>query len=180
AQCWSAGQPSGLLVEGRGIMESFGVAFVAPAGTPVVPLAQPAQAGHSASGGHGTFATPVLSLALIGAVGAKRSSKRRQARASTAMRASVDEYIAEHEVIAFISPTCPYCKDAVASLTDAGYPPFIVEVDPALRSELAAKTNSTSVPKVWIKGNFIGGCNDGGMGGVKPLLRNGKIKELMS
>ena len=33
------------------------------------------------------------------------------------------------------------------------------------RSELAAKTNSTSVPKVWIKGNFIGGCNDGALVG---------------
>ena len=29
------------------------------------------------------------------------------------------------------------------------------------RSELTEKTNSSSVPKVWVKGNFIGGCNDG-------------------
>ncbi|CAL1171009.1 unnamed protein product [Cladocopium goreaui] len=45
------------------------------------------------------------------------------------MRASVDELIAEHEVIAFISQTCPFCQQAVAALTDAGYPPFIVEAE---------------------------------------------------
>ena len=34
--------------------------------------------------------------------------------------------------------------------------------------------------QVWIKGNFIGGCNDGGMGGVVPLLKSGKIQEIMA
>ena len=38
------------------------------------------------------------------------------------------------------------------------------------RSEIAAKTNSTSVPKVWVKGNFIGGCNDGAT--AKPVLHD--------
>ena len=28
-----------------------------------------------------------------------------------------------------------------------------------------------------MKQNFIGGCNDGGMGGTLPLLKNGKIKD---
>ena len=26
---------------------------------------------------------------------------------------------------------------------------------------MTEKTNSSSVPKVWVKGNFVGGCNDG-------------------
>lgn len=116
------------------------------------------------------------------AMAAAAARKVRAPRATTLRASTVDEYIAENDVIAFITPTCPFCREAVAALTDAGYPPVTVEVSPGsdLRNELASKTNSTSVPKVWVKGNFVGGCNDGGMGGVKPLLRSGKIQELMS
>lgn len=55
----------------------------------------------------------------------------------------------------------------------------MVYVDGATRSALAAKTGQTSVPQVFVKGQFIGGCNDGGMGGTLPLLANGTIKQLM-
>lgn len=144
---------------------------------------------QAAPGGSGTVsatlgASSSLTLGALGALGAvSRKNGPRKARAQAiAMRASVDELIAEHEVIAFISQTCPFCQQAVAALTDAGYPPFIVEAETFsdIRSELTEKTSSSSVPKVWVKGNFIGGCNDGGMGGVLPLLKSGKIQELMS
>ena len=36
----------------------------------------------------------------------------------------------------------------------------------ALRAELAERTGRTSVPNIFISGEGIGGCNDGGMGGV--------------
>ncbi|CAJ1346410.1 unnamed protein product [Effrenium voratum] len=128
--------------------------------------------------------SPVTALAvgLVGGFAAAARGQKAKARAATALRASVDEYIKEHDIVAFITPTCPFCQAAVAALKESGYPPFIVEVQPgsALRSEVAEKTGSTSVPKVWVKGNFVGGCNDGGMGGVKPLLKSGKIQELMS
>ena len=49
----------------------------------------------------------------------------------------------------------------------------------ALRAELAERTGRTSVPAVYIGGQFIGGCNDGGMGGVLTLDKAGKLKPLL-
>ena len=41
----------------------------------------------------------------------------------------------------------------------------------ALRAELAEKTGRTSVPALFVGGEFLGGCNDGGKGGVMTLDR---------
>ena len=40
-------------------------------------------------------------------------------------------------------------------------------------------TGKTSVPQVFVKGQFIGGCNDGGLGGTVPLLKSGKLQEML-
>jgi len=92
----------------------------------------------------------------------------------------VDKFIADNEVVVFASETCPFCKKAISSLNEAGFKPTVVEVDEDMRNVLVEKCGSRSVPKVFVKGNFVGGCNDGGMGGVVPLLASGKIKELMA
>ena len=92
--------------------------------------------------------------------------------------AAIDELINSHDMVVFSSSTCPFCSKALAALREAGYTPKVVESFD--RGALSAKCGgSTSVPKVFVKQNFIGGCNDGGMGGALPLLKNGKIKELM-
>ena len=44
---------------------------------------------------------------------------------------------------------------------------------------LKALTGKTSVPQVFVKGQFIGGCNDGGLGGTVPLLKSGKLQEML-
>lgn len=49
----------------------------------------------------------------------------------------------------------------------------------ALRAELAEKTGRTSVPALYVGGEFVGGCNDGGMGGVMTLDRAGTLKGLL-
>eukprot|EP00403_Amphidinium_massartii_P049201 CAMPEP_0178460056 /NCGR_PEP_ID=MMETSP0689_2-20121128/48474_1 /TAXON_ID=160604 /ORGANISM="Amphidinium massartii, Strain CS-259" /LENGTH=96 /DNA_ID=CAMNT_0020086603 /DNA_START=96 /DNA_END=386 /DNA_ORIENTATION=- len=92
---------------------------------------------------------------------------------------SIDDIIAANDMVVFNSTGCPFCAKAISALQGAGYTPTIVEVDSAQRSALTAKCGSSSVPKVFVKQQFIGGCNDGGMGGTLPLLQNGKIKELM-
>jgi hypothetical protein len=33
--------------------------------------------------------------------------------------------------------------------------------------------------QVFVGGTFIGGCNDGGIGGVLPLHKSGKLEELL-
>ena len=49
----------------------------------------------------------------------------------------------------------------------------------ALRAELAERTGRTSVPSTFIAGEGIGGCNDGGLGGTVPLLKSGKLQEML-
>jgi len=49
----------------------------------------------------------------------------------------------------------------------------------ALRAEMAELTGRTSVPAVFIKGEFAGGCNDGGLGGVLALQRQGKLEPML-
>ena len=36
------------------------------------------------------------------------------------------------------------------------------------------------MPALYVGGTFVGGCNDGGLGGVMTLDREGKLKGLLS
>jgi len=91
------------------------------------------------------------------------------------------QLIAEHDVVVFSSPSCPYCKQAAAALDQADIAHTVVNRTPAMRDELTAMSGATSVPMVWVKGQFIGGCNDGPESwmGVKPCIASGKIEELL-
>lgn len=60
----------------------------------------------------------------------------------------------------------------------------VVELDidtdgKAIRAEMADLLGRTSVPAIWIGKEFIGGCNDGPMGGVVKLNESGKLKSLL-
>ena len=60
-----------------------------------------------------------------------------------------------------------------------GYDPKVVEAEGELRKELQARTKQSSVPQVFVKGTFVGGCNDGGLGGVATLQRDGRLVPLL-
>ena len=49
----------------------------------------------------------------------------------------------------------------------------------AMKAELIAITGRTSVPAVYAGGKFLGGCNDGGLGGVATLRDQGKLADLL-
>lgn len=49
----------------------------------------------------------------------------------------------------------------------------------ALRAELAELIGRTSVPALYVGGEFVGGCNDGGLGGVMTLDRAGTLKTML-
>ncbi|GHP04091.1 hypothetical protein PPROV_000284500 [Pycnococcus provasolii] len=49
----------------------------------------------------------------------------------------------------------------------------------AIRAELAGKIGRTSVPAIFVAGEFIGGCNDGGAGGLMPLSRSGDLDKFL-
>jgi len=93
----------------------------------------------------------------------------------------VDSIIGAHDTVVFISSTCPYCTKALAELDAAGIPYHAVERTAEMRAELLSKTGATSVPSGWVKGTYIGGCNDGPEAwmGILPCIHSGKIQELL-
>uniref|UniRef100_A0A0K6S8N2 Glutaredoxin domain-containing protein n=1 Tax=Chromera velia CCMP2878 TaxID=1169474 RepID=A0A0K6S8N2_9ALVE len=87
---------------------------------------------------------------------------------------------------------CPFCLRAkeVLGSEELGIKRMkVVELDgdldvdaetgKAIRAELGKRTGRTSVPSVWVGGQFVGGCNDGGLGGVIPLLRAGALQKML-
>ena len=57
----------------------------------------------------------------------------------------------------------------------------MVNIDPEYRPQLKQITGKSSAPSVWIKGTYVGGCNDGTLPwhGVRPMLANGKFREML-
>jgi glutaredoxin len=64
----------------------------------------------------------------------------------------------------------------------AKYTVVELDTDPdgkAIRAEMADLVGRTSVPAIWIGGKFVGGCNDGPMGGVITLSESGELDGLL-
>ncbi len=57
----------------------------------------------------------------------------------------------------------------------------VMEDGNAYRAEMAELIGRTSVPAIWIKGVFIGGCNDGGVDnkGIVGLENSGELDKLL-
>ena len=49
----------------------------------------------------------------------------------------------------------------------------------AIRAMLGRRTGRTSMPSVWVGGEFVGGCNDGGLGGVITLDDKGTLNPML-
>lgn len=88
--------------------------------------------------------------------------------------------VKEHDLVVFSSPTCGYCSKAIAELERSGFRPFIVNAE-RVRSELRQLTMSSTLPSVWVRGRYVGGCMDGPLPwhGVFPLLQSGRFYEMM-
>eukprot|EP00118_Oscarella_pearsei_P028743 m.2815 g.2815 ORF g.2815 m.2815 type:complete len:123 (+) comp8922_c0_seq1:1032-1400(+) len=71
-----------------------------------------------------------------------------------------------HLVVVFSKTYCPYCKRVKETLKDVGLKDFTVhELDERddgepLQNILAEMTGGRTVPRVFVKGEFIGGCDD--------------------
>ena len=99
----------------------------------------------------------------------------------TASRESIAAITSKHPIVMFISSSCPYCHEAKSVFESAGHSPHIVVATGPQRTILRQMTESGSVPNVWVKGKFVGGCNDGPESwmGVKKIVNNGKLSELL-
>jgi len=115
------------------------------------------------------------------AIGARGSaSPRGRNTALSASKEEVEQKISGNDMVVFQSSWCPFCQKAVSALQQGGFQPLVIEVDAEMKATLTEMCGSGSVPKVFVKGQFVGGCNNGGLGGTLPLLANGKIAEMMA
>jgi len=112
----------------------------------------------------------------------------RCSESATSSNAAVAEalmkVISDSPCVVFSRTTCPYCLQTKECLDRVGATYRVVELDadpqgPAMRKELASLTGRTSVPAVFIGGIFAGGANDGGLGGVLTLQREGALEPLL-
>ena len=103
----------------------------------------------------------------------------------TAIRTRLDSLIADNPVLVLTFETCPFCIKAKEVLDAKGtkYTEIDLTKDPdgkALRAEMGEMIGRTSVPAVWINGKFIGGCNEGPVGGIVTLNDSGKLDPMLA
>jgi len=97
------------------------------------------------------------------------------------IQARIDSLVSENPVLMLSFTTCPFCVKAKEILGSSKYTIVELDVDPdgkAIRAELGNKIGRTSVPAIWIDGEYMGGCNDGGVNnsGLSGLQRDGTLK----
>jgi glutaredoxin 3 len=77
----------------------------------------------------------------------------------------VADTIAAHTVTIFSKSACPYCTKAKRAFASIGCTPFVMELDgrqdgDEIQRVLGGITGGTTVPRVFIAGEFIGGGDD--------------------
>jgi len=96
----------------------------------------------------------------------------------------IDEFVQENEIAMYSFTTCPFCRRAKDSLDERGLKYSVIELDELegnqgneIRAELGRKTKRTSVPSIFVRGQYIGGCNDGP--GLLPMMESGELDKLL-
>lgn len=97
----------------------------------------------------------------------------------------VDEFVESGDLVMFSFTSCPFCRRAKDYLDSRGIAYTAMELDELpdnqgneIRAILGKKTKRTSVPSIFIKGQYIGGCNDGP--GLLPLAESGELDKLLA
>ncbi len=82
------------------------------------------------------------------------------------IRDAIGQAISEHEVILFMkgtpdAPACGFSARTVAMLQDLETPFAAVDVlpDPRIREELSAISQWPTIPQLFVRGEFVGGCD---------------------
>eukprot|EP00933_Yihiella_yeosuensis_P066704 TRINITY_DN7110_c0_g1_i1.p1 TRINITY_DN7110_c0_g1~~TRINITY_DN7110_c0_g1_i1.p1 ORF type:complete len:357 (+),score=78.28 TRINITY_DN7110_c0_g1_i1:85-1155(+) len=94
----------------------------------------------------------------------------------------VKELVDKHDVIVFSKTTCPFCTGAKGALEKAGKPFHVFELDELpndkmqeMQDALCLMTGARTVPRVFVKGQCLGGCDD-----VLRLQDAGKLVDALS
>ena len=103
-----------------------------------------------------------------------------------AVTTKVDDFVTTSTtpVVMFSFTTCPFCRRAKDYLEEKGIKYTSMELDELdgnqgneIRAVLGKKTKRTSVPSIFVNGNYIGGCNDGP--GLLPLGESEELEKLL-
>lgn len=91
----------------------------------------------------------------------------------------VDSFIRSGKICLISKSYCPYCKKAIDGLKSAGYSPLVLQIDNRADAEeiqdyCKELTGGRTVPRVFVNGKFIGGCDD-----TLKLLRDGSFSEIV-
>jgi len=101
-----------------------------------------------------------------------------------AVQQKINSLIQDNPVLMLSFTTCPFCLKAKAVLDEKGATYTVLELDveddgKAIRAEMGDFVGRTSVPAIWIEGQFIGGCNDGPMGGINTLNSSNALDDML-
>ena len=105
------------------------------------------------------------------------------------IQAQLQALVKDHPVAMLTFTECPYCIKARSIFRDKQCEYKELNLDTvggrasyAYRVELHALTGRTSLPAIWIGGQFVGGCNDGGAmggGGLMAIHNDGRLDDLL-
>jgi glutaredoxin 3 len=77
----------------------------------------------------------------------------------------------------YLTASCGYCRAAERLLEDKGIRDverIRVDLEPARRAEMRARSGRTTVPQIWIDGRHIGGCDE-----LYELEHEGALERLL-
>jgi monothiol glutaredoxin len=93
----------------------------------------------------------------------------------------IDKLVHEHDIILFMKgtpqfPQCGFSQRVTQILGNYGVPYVAVNVllDPAVREGIKAYTNWPTIPQLYVKGEFVGGCDI-----VTEMHDSGELHELL-
>jgi monothiol glutaredoxin len=101
---------------------------------------------------------------------------------TNSVRERIAREIAEHDVVLFMKgtpvfPQCGFSSLVVEVLSHLGVKFKGIDVlgDPALRQGIKAFSDWPTVPQLYIKGEFIGGCDI-----VREMFETGELAEVLA
>lgn len=93
----------------------------------------------------------------------------------------IDNIVKGNDVVVFMKgtatmPMCGFTATVVQILNQLNVPfkDINVLIDPALRQGVKDYTNWPTIPQLYIKGEFIGGCDI-----VREMFQNGELQNLL-
>jgi len=80
-------------------------------------------------------------------------------------------------VVMYLTAACPYCQAAERLLAKKGVADvekIRVDLEPARRAEMQARSGRHTVPQIWISGRHVGGSDE-----LHALEREGALDNLL-